>query len=193
MVVVSRSEYTQSFPTDGVIGWTLFGHHIVDINFDESIITLRDSGSFHPDDTWHEIDMTLKENLPWITVTVATVEGEEVPIEVYFDIASGDALELLIKDDMKVTPPGEYGNEYLATGLSGDIRGSRGRSHMFTIGPYALYDVPTLMAAEKVRSKQKGADAIIGCHLLTRFNVVFDYFESKLYIKPNKIFDKSFE
>ena len=36
MVVVSRSEHTQRFPTDGVIGWTLLGHHLVEINFDDA-------------------------------------------------------------------------------------------------------------------------------------------------------------
>lgn len=193
MVVISRSEGTQTFPTDGVIGWTLLGHYIVHIDFDMSSILLYDSAGFTPDDSWSAIDMTLKKNIPWIEATLSTVEGEEVQIAVYLDIASGDALELLIRDDMKFTSPGELGTEYLGTGLSGDIYGGRARTHMFKMGPHALYDIPSVLAPAEVRSKQEGADAIIGCHLLTRFNVIFDYCNNKMYIKPNNNFKTSFE
>ncbi len=193
MVVISRSEGTQTFPTDGVIGWTLLGHYIVHIDFDMSSILLYDSAGFTPDSSWSAVDMTLKKNIPWIEATLATIEGEEVPVSVYLDIASGDALELLIKDDMKYTAPGELGSEYLGTGLSGDIYGGRGRTHMFKMGPHALYDIPSVLAPAEVRSKQEGADAIIGCHLLTRFNVIFDYFNNRIYIKPNNNFKTPFE
>ncbi|PLX13069.1 MAG: hypothetical protein C0594_01635, partial [Marinilabiliales bacterium] len=44
-VVVSQSDRTQTFPTDGIIGWSIFGHYIVDVNFDLQIITLYDTVS----------------------------------------------------------------------------------------------------------------------------------------------------
>jgi hypothetical protein len=109
------------------------------------------------------------------------------------DIASGDALELLVRDVTKFTDPENLKNEYLGTGLSGDIHGGRGRAHMFKIGPYELYDIPALYPPAEIRSKQEGADGIIGCQLLRRFNVVYNYFESKMYIKPNRTYEAPFE
>jgi hypothetical protein len=36
-----------------------------------------------------------------------------------------------------------------------------------------------------VRSKQQGADAVVGNGLLSRFDVVFDYAHQKLHLRPN--------
>ena len=56
--------------------------------------------------------------------------------------------------------------------------------------PLLLAFAPTL-----VRSKQDGADAVIGNGLLCRFNVVFDYADTsqaRLWLKPNDAFDDPF-
>jgi metal-dependent amidase/aminoacylase/carboxypeptidase family protein len=37
----------------------------------------------------------------------------------------------------------------------------------------------------EVRSKQPGADAVVGNGLLRRFDCIFDYHAKRLYLRPN--------
>jgi hypothetical protein len=192
-VIVSHSEHTQSFPTDGVIGWNLFGHYIVEIDYDSQRIFLHDTTYAPPDSGWTMLPVELRNNLPFFDVTVQVIAGEVVPMQVYIDLASGDALELLVHPKQKFTMPKDLTPGNLGTGLSGDINGYSGRSVRMQIGGYELHDIRTSFAPAKVRSKQGDTDGILGDDLIRRFNIIFDYPHSRLYIRPNKTFELPFE
>jgi hypothetical protein len=165
----------------------------VAIDYDLEVITLSDSGSVQVDSTWRSIPITLKKNIPFLECRIEVVEGEINPMILYIDLASGDALELLVKDDQKFTIPVDLDSSYLGTGLSGDIYGSMGRSLHLWLGEYELSDIPTAFAHAEVRSKQEGADGILGNNCIRRFNVIFDYDQARLYLKPNKMSNTPFE
>ncbi len=192
-VIVSHSEHTQSFPTDGIIGWNLFGHYIVEIDYDTQRISLHDSTYIPLDTGWTILDVEMKKNLPFFDVTAEVVEGEVVPMRVYIDLASGDALELLTFPGQKYTMPKNLTAGNLGTGLSGDINGYSGRSVRLNIGGYDLHDIRTSFAPAGVRSKQQGADGILGDDIIRRFNIIFDYPHSRLFIRPNNSFAQPFE
>jgi hypothetical protein len=191
-VIVSHSDQTQGFPTDGIIGWSLFGHYAVELDYDEMLITLHPPATFAPDSSWQALPMTLKKNIPWITASVDVQGGGAVPIECYIDFASGDAVELLVRPNAKFPIPENLTQTYLGTGLSGDIHGGVGRVASLTIGSHTLHDVTATFPPAEVRSKQGSADAIIGNQSLRRFNLVFDYADSTLWIKPNGAFGEPF-
>jgi hypothetical protein len=192
-ILVSHTDYTQSFTTDGVIGWNLFGHFIVEIDYNRHLIFLRDTAFVPSDSGWLSIPIELKEGLPFLNVTVEVIAGEVVPVHVYIDLASSDALELLVQQDQKYTMPESLTDSSLGTGLSGDIYGHYGRSTRVRIGEYDLYSVPTAFAPAEVRSKQENADGIIGNNLIRRFNVIFDYPHNRLYLRPNQTFGLPFD
>ncbi len=192
-IMVSHSAHTQNFPTDGTIGWNLFGHYIVEIDYDQLLIHLRDTTFFSYDSSWIVIPVELRDNLPFLDITVEVVDGEVVPLEVYIDLASGDALELLIQPNQKFTLPKNVTWDRLGTGLSGDFYGNRGRSKRLLLGGYELTNVTTSFAPTEVRSKQDTGDGIFGNDLIRRFNIVFDYPHQRLLIKPNKTFTQPFE
>jgi hypothetical protein len=52
--------------------------------------------------------------------------------------------------------------------------------------------VKVSIAPAQVRSKQKDADAVIGCGSLNRFNLIFYYKNKYIYLKPNNSFKKPF-
>jgi len=192
-VIISRSPQTQDFPTDGVIGWNLFGHYAVEIDYDKEIITLHDSLVLGNDTSWSVIPIELKKGIPFLEGEVEVVEGERVTMIFYIDLASGDALELLTGSKQKFSLPDSLVDEYLGTGLSGDIHGKTGRSAALRISSYELRDVATAFAPAEVRSKQEGADGILGNDLIRRFNVIFDYANGRLYLKPNGLYKIPFD
>ncbi len=107
----------------------------------------------------------------------------------YIDFAARDAVVLLERPGMKFGLPGDTTEVHLGRGLSGDIHGKTGTISKLIVGPYELRDVEAAFADAGVRSKQRDADAILGCGALRRFNLIFDYAGKKLYLKPNSHFE----
>ncbi len=193
LVLICLSQHTQHFATDGVMGWNLFGHYIVEINYDESVIFLHDSTYVPQDSGWHVIPIELKKDIPWLEATVAVNDSEKIPMQLYIDLASDEALELLVGPDQKYSLPDSLEESYLGTGLSGDIHGHYGKCRQLSIGRFDLSQVPTAFAPAEIRSRQEDADGILGNNAVRRFNVIFDYSHRRLYLKPNAIFDRPFD
>jgi hypothetical protein len=192
-IIVSHSAHTQGFPTDGVIGWNFFGHYIVEIDYDRQLILLHNTTYAPSDSNWVSIPAEMKKTLPFFEVTAEVIPHEVSQMHVYIDLASSEALELLVHNDQKFTMPDSLVQSNLGTGLSGDINGQYGRSERIQIGGYDLHDIRTAFAPANVRSKQEGADGILGNDLIRRFNIIFDYPHSRLLIRPNKTFNLPFE
>ena len=190
--IVSLSDHTQGFPTDGVIGWSIFGHYAVELDYDEMVMTLHPPGTFSADGSWDGIPLLLRKSIPWLEASVDVVGDGPVLLDCYVDFASGEALELLARPDAKFPVPDSLGRTYLGTGLSGDVHGGRGRVAQLSIGPHSLSDVDAVFPDAHTRSRQEGADAVIGNRLLRRFYLVFDYDAETLWVRPNSAFGEPF-
>ena len=191
-VIISSSPHTQRFPTDGVIGWNLFGHYAAEVDYDRELIILHDTAEIAPDSSWTMIPVTMQDGLPFFNARVEVVEGEVVPVTLYIDLASSDALEMLVSENQKYTMPDSIQQSSLGVGLSGEIHGSRGTSRQVWIGDYSLSTIPTSFAPAKVRSKQEGADGILGNWYMMRFNTIYDYTHNRLFLKPSKYYKEPF-
>ena len=173
------------FSSDGVMGWSLFGHWQVEIDYDRKKIVLHEPGSFRPDSSWTALPMTLhKNNMPWVKLA-ARIGGEEsLDLDSYLDLADDQEAVLLVRDSAKFKLPVGLEPVYLGRGLSGDVNGWKGRAAWLRLGPYRFDDVEVAYAPDDARSKQPGADAAICGGLLGRLNEVYDYAGSVLYIRP---------
>ena len=191
-LIILQSDIMQGFSSAGVTGYTLFGKYAVHVDYDRMVIALHES-EIDVDSSWVSLPMIFKDyKIPWIDAAV-NIDGEEdIPINCYIDLASSDALELLVKEEMKFRLPENLEDAYLGRGLSGDIYGHKGKIAALKLGSIYLEDVVTHFAPAEIRSKQDNADGIIGNNALRRFNVIFDYKEAKLYLKPNKYFSEQF-
>jgi len=150
--------------------------------------------SYKPDESWLEVPIYFNHNnIPWIDILVSVNGEKPVKLSCYIDYASSEAIELLQKDSQKFNMPVETEDYYLGRGLSGDIYGSKGFVSKVIIGPYELKNVSAAFAPFESRSKQGNADGVVANNLLRRFNLVFDYQNKKLYIKPNSQFNEPFK
>ncbi|KPK73219.1 hypothetical protein AMJ87_02375 [candidate division WOR_3 bacterium SM23_60] len=192
-IIILQSDRMAGFTSDGVTGYSLFGNYTVEVDYDKMIITLHESKEVKVDSSWEWLPMTFKDNkIPWIEAAVNINGKKEVPVSVYIDLASSEAIELLVRKAMKFDLPDELKESYLGRGLSGDIYGHEGRIASLKLGSFYLENIPTAFAPAEVRSKQEGADGIIGNNALRRFNLIFDYKNARLYIKPNEYFSEPF-
>ncbi|MDD4645774.1 MAG: hypothetical protein PHY99_07280 [Bacteroidales bacterium] len=185
-IVLLQSDIYKGFPTNGIIGYSILGHYVVEIDFDKNILTLHSPETYHADSSWTSIPMYFKDNhIPWVDASVSINKEKPILLSMYIDLAARDALVLLEKPSMKFTLPENTTDVLLGTGLSGDIYGKNGEIAELIIGPFSLKKVMASIASAEVRSKQKDADAILGSGSLKKFNIIFDYKSSKLFLKPN--------
>ena len=183
----------RGFPTDGVIGYSILGHHVVEIDYDTERMILYDPETFSPTDDWVSVDIYFKDSrIPWTDISVATEEEDPVRLSSYIDFAAEEALELLDRDTNVFIVPAETREVYAGRGLSGDIHGHEGRVSRVILGPFELDDVRVVVVPAEIRSRQEGADAIIGSGLLRRFNVTFDYLRSRILLRPNSYHSEPF-
>lgn len=195
-VVVLDSRTMAGMTCDGVVGGSLFGHYTVELDYDSMVVRLYEPGAAPADTGWRLVRLAFKDNpIPWVTATVNTRGDEAVDVAIYIDFASGDAVELMTRPGAKFELPGGLEESYLGTGLSGHIFGHKGRVAWFELAGFRFSDVAATFSPEEVRSKQDGADAIIGNGLLCRFNAVFDYSDTsqaRLWLRPNRHYDDPF-
>ena len=191
-IVMLQNDRFKGFPTDGVVGYSLLGHYAVEVNYDSLTINLLDQEKLHVDSSWEAIPIIFKNSIPWIDAKVVIENEAPVRLSCYIDCASSEAIELLTKPDQKFSIPKETKEVYLGRGLSGDIYGKTGKIAKVIIGSFELKNVLAAFASAEVRSKQKGADAVVANNLLRRFNLIYDYSHQKLYVKPNSHFNDAF-
>lgn len=192
-IIVLTGDHYKGFKNDGLIGYSLLGHYLMEIDYDNMTISLYPPGRKTIDNSWTEIPVTFNErNIPCIDVLVS-IEGETpVPLNCYIDYASSESIELLMKPGQKFSLPFSTEEFYLGRGLSGDIYGRRGKISKVVLGPYEIKNLFAAFAPAEVRSKQRGADAVVANNLLRRFNLIFDYSNKKFFIKPNSHFNGQF-
>lgn len=193
LIILQNSKFSGS-TSDGVIGYSYFGHHKVEVDYDNSVIILHDNDDITDETGYETIPLTFdNNNKPHLNINVSIAGEEPVTIDVYIDYAASLSLELTIKEGMKFTLPENFEADYNGYGLSGDIKGKTARIAKYTIGKYEFRDVTATFFEGNSRSKDKYADGVISNDALRRFNLIFDYYNKKLLIKPNDSFYEPFE
>jgi hypothetical protein len=187
-ILILESEHTQNFPTNGVVGHTIFKAPVIGVDFDREILTIADSVA-PPGPSWTPIPITLNRNhIPELTIEVAVEETDSlIPMKVYLDLAARESIELLVKPESRFSLPGDAKTLVVGTGLNGDILGSRGTVYRISIGNHVVSNQPATFPEAAQRSKQGNHyDGVIGCGLMQHFNIIFDYPNHLIYIQPRK-------
>lgn len=188
-VLIIDGDRFAGFPSDGVIGGSLFSRYAVEIDHDGGRIRLHEPDQWQPDGTWFRLPLTFRDNrIPWIEVVARTDGGTLRKFHCYIDLASSETIEVLTGNDRGVHVPEDALPAMLGAGMNGEIHGHRGRMAELRIGPFTLQDLAAVYVPAAVRSRQAGADAVISNGLLKQFNLLFDLTNRQLYLKPNHLF-----
>lgn len=192
--IVLQNDLFKGSTSDGVIGYSYFGHYKVEVDYDNKQITLYDTAYSFNESGWDSIPLRFDiNNKPHMDILLSVKGEEPILIDVYIDYASSLSLELTIKDDMKFPLPEKYEGNFKGYGLSGDIEGKNAYIKSYKIGNYEFTNVTATFFEGNSRSKDKYADGVISNDALKRFNLLFDYKNKQLLIKPNKSFNDRFE
>ena len=183
--------FAKMFPgVDGQLSSTFFKHFIVEFNFIDNKIILHDPKQFKYNGNGSVLEMNANESGTYsVPFSLTTLNGDIYTDRVDIDfggiyplkIALNTKHNIKIPVDVKTKP--SFGNaiEYIR------------KIKSMTIGNYKFGNPTTIFGDEKTSRMHPTNLGIIGLPLFIKFNIIFDYFNNKLYIEPNKYFDKPFE
>jgi hypothetical protein len=193
--VITR--YTPGLPNlwegaDVQVSAAFFKNFVVEINFDEMMIKLIPPEKFKHTGPGQEIRMHPGPfESRTITVDLVMLDGSEHSMDVLVDLGGVHPLYLPIGRDDRITLPENAVDSVLGNGLSGPVHGYLARIKTVKIGEYALHDVVTAYTAVSQDDGVYG-NTMIGLPLLRRFNVIFDDFNDRLILEPNRSFEEPF-
>lgn len=197
--VLRLSEYV-GVPIHGIFGYEVFNNFVVDIDFQRKEIILthpkfyryrRAQGMRWP--------ITIHNSKPY-TDALALLDGnKKLPLRVVIDTGAGHALLLNHQKGDEIYLPDKVIRAQLGRGLNGVINGNLGRIQKIRLGNFEMTDVVTSFpdsASFGVKLAHQNAErnGNIGCEILRRFRVTFNYGENYLVLKPVKrLLKQSFE
>ena len=179
-------------PIHGIFGFELFRNFVVKIDFRSRQIKLYNPETYKYRGRGQKIPIVIEDTKPYLYASAIYADNREVPIKVILDTGAGHALSLDMDTQGDIQLPDKIIRAQLGRGLNGIITGSLGRLEKLKIGTFELQQVITSFpdtnspATRVARNLKRQGN--IGCELLKRFTVIFDYSRNHVILKPNSRF-----
>ena len=192
-------------PIEGILGARTFWGLVMKLDYSRRILTLTRKSKFIPphylDENYQEINLEIKNHKPYIYNSISLSPGEEVATKTLIDSGSAVGFMILLNTSEKLHLPTKFITGQLGKGLGGEILGYIGKLHALNLSDKHRF--PELVSYYQNLPDYENSqyynhrNAVIGNPILSKFHVIIDYVDTKLYLKPNRYyklkikFDKS--
>jgi hypothetical protein len=178
---------------DGIIGFSFLRRYIVRLDYDNQDIEVYSPGSFK----YPRGGYLLKPNFSTLPLQSATIDdGRAITSRFIFDTGAGLSL-LLSKDFVDDSAVFRKSRKFYPTqaeGLGGKRQMSISVAKEVKIGPYKFRKVPVHIFEDDYNvTSYPLLGGLIGNDILRRFNVILNYPEQSIHIKPNSHYTESFD
>lgn len=183
-------------PIDGIIGYDIFKDFIVEINYASRYIKLYNPSryKYKKCNRCEVLDLEFKDNRPYLNANV-TIQDKLVSVKLLMDSGGSDALWLFEDKTKGLVLNDKYFEDFLGSGLSGDVYGKRTKIEALNINQFTI-NKPKVAFPDSVMvnavKKFKDRDGTIGGEILKRFNLIVDYSNAKITFKKNSSFNNAF-
>jgi len=187
---ISRKVFTSH---DGVIGYSFFSRFVMDFDFEKMVLMVIEPDKFNSAGKGTGIPIEIIQNSPFITCYPVLENGTRNPVKMILDMGGTHAVSLDSDEDKKIVPPAKTLIRK-AAGVGGEFDVIQGRIKSFEIGKYKLNNVIATfsdLAMGKIPGSRSNSN--LGMDILNRFHLIIDYIGSRIFLKPNKFFGRSFE
>jgi len=177
-------------PIHGLLGYDFFNQLAVKISFTDSTLTVSKPGNMSIFRKATAIPISIEERKPYIRTNITLADGTNAIHKLLLDLGAGHALSLEKADSL----PANSIKANLGIGLNGLIEGSINRVKEITLGNYKIPDVITSFPnISNIKKTTVPRDGSLGMGMLKRFNIIFDYANGVIYLKPNMAFKERFD
>ncbi len=176
---------------DGVIGAPFFERFIVEIDYDQQLISFSEPASVatrigRSSAHWQELPLHIESGVPYLYTHIDIGRGQSVEVKLLVDTGYRGAVSLTPDTHEGISEPLEYFS-LVSQGLSGDVETRVGMSETLSIGDFSLHNLPVSYSISGGES-DNGSNGLLGNEVLSRFNVVFDYPNDRMFVVPNRHF-----
>jgi hypothetical protein len=184
-------------PVNGIIGFDFFKNNLVEINYNrKKVIVYKDIPKFRKkiEKKYTQFPIKIENSKPYIETTIVQ-NGLEIPSKLLIDIGNSDALWIFGKANVAVKLPAKNFEDYLGKGLSGDILGRRALINAFKIKNFEFRNLIVAFPDATFVNEFKlafGRMGSIGGEVMRRFNTVFDYTNSAIFLKKSNQYNEPF-
>jgi len=194
LVSPAAAGFARMFPgTDGQLCNTFFKHFVVEFDFIQNKIILHNPEQFQYESDGSVLEMKLNESGTYsIPFSFTLLDGKTYSDRVDIDLGGIYPLKIALnnKHNIQVPPDAKPKSSYGAQGLNNEYSG---KIKSMTIGKYTFDNLTAYFGDEKTSRIHPDNLGVIGLPLFMKFNIIFDYFNNKIYIEPNKNFNIPFK
>ncbi len=182
----------------GILGYELFSRFVVKVDYSNKRLTLMLPGGFHPRKKYDVIPITVEDTKPFVQAKIQINDTTTINGKFLVDSGASHGLLLETLSDPGIVVPTKNIDAILGRGIGGVLRGKIARIRSFTLGKNKTTDLITHFPDDYAYSDslRKGRftfrNGSIGGEMLSRFTVIFDFPNEKLYLKKNSSFKKKF-
>lgn len=181
----------------GILGYELFSRFIVEINYETKTMTLSLPEKFRPKRRFQEIPMVIEDTKPFILTTLNLTPTSTMTAKLLMDTGASHGLLLEPNSDPRISVPENTVSTVIGRGLGGKITGKIGRIESLKLAGYSLNHVLVNFPdpnsyMDTLKSTLTFRHGTVGGEILSRFNVIFDYPQGKIFLKKNHSFKKKF-
>ena len=190
--LLNLSEFV-GVPIHGIFGYEIFNRFVVTIDFltREIILQLPEKYKYRARRNTMRFPIEVEETKPYFTGISVPEYGKNKPMRVLIDTGAGHCLSLESTKEQRFTLPERRIGTQLGRGLSGNVSGYLGRVKEIKVGNLTLKD-PVVSFPDSISMSARlfaraARQGTIGCELLRRFKVTFNYSEHYMTLKPIKV------
>jgi hypothetical protein len=178
---------------DGIIGYSFLRRYIVKLDYDNLVIEVYTPGVYK----YPRGGYLLKPNFSTLPLQTAVINDDK-PVNGRFIFDTGAGLSFLLSkdfvDDSVVFKKNRKFYPTQAEGLGGKRLMSIGVAKEVKLGPYKFKKVPVHVFEDDFNvTSYPILGGLIGNDILRRFNVILNYPEQSIHLKPNTHFQESFD
>ncbi len=178
---------------DGIIGYSFLRRYIVRLDYDNLVMEVYSPGSFK----YPRGGYLLRPNFSTLPLQVATIADERV-INSRFIFDTGAGLSFLLSkdfvDDSAVFKKNRKFYPTQAEGLGGKRQMEIAVAKEVKLGPFKFKRVPIHVFEDDFNvTSYPMLGGLVGNDILRRFNVILNYPEQSIHLKPNSHYNEAFD
>jgi hypothetical protein len=182
----------------GILGYELFSRFTVKINYQQKILSLMRPEVFKPSRRYTPIAIRIQDTKPYLLAPISIDSGHTLNAKLLIDTGASHSLMLEVDSDPRLYLPKKTISGVVGRGLGGAITGKIGRIQSIELGNRLIRNVlvsfpdPESYYPDSIITSRVDRNGTLGGELLSRFTVIINFPEEKIYLKPNRNIKRDF-
>ncbi len=182
----------------GILGYELFSRFVVRIDYQNKMLSLMSPSRFRPKRPYTMLPIRIQDTKPYMLVPLSINGTHTLNAKLLIDTGASHSLMLETDSDPRLHLPENTVSGVVGRGLGGAITGKIGRIYSIELGNRVIKNVlanfpdPDSYYPDTLFLSRVDRNGTLGGELLSRFTVIFNFPNEKIYLKPNNQLKRGF-